>query len=347
MEKKKIVFLYTEIATYFLACVNTLLQKHPVEVHVIRYKTNKEAPFRFNFPAGLKIYERNEYSNNQLYELVSNISPSLIICSGWVDKGYLNICKKNNAISVLTLDNHWKGTLKQWILRFISPFYLKRRFSFCWVPGALQLEYAMKLGFKKKFILTGFYSCDFEYFQKQFFLTREKKCSNFPRRFIYVGRYVDAKGIQKLWKAFTELQEEEPNEWELWCLGTGPIQPVEHPKIRHFGFIQPGDLHHYIEATGVFVLPSLFEPWGVVVHEFAAAGFPIICSNEVGAHATFVENNINGYIYSSFETAGLRKAMKMMMTQTNERLNEMAKASQEKSKMITPALWTNQIISLL
>ena len=32
-------------------------------------------------------------------------------------------------------------------------------------------------------------------------------------------------------------------------------------------FLQPHDLVKMIDSTGCFVLPSRFEPWGVVVHE--------------------------------------------------------------------------------
>ena len=48
MEKKRIVFLYTEIATYFLACIEKLAQQPNVDITVIRWPLNKEAPFDFS-----------------------------------------------------------------------------------------------------------------------------------------------------------------------------------------------------------------------------------------------------------------------------------------------------------
>ena len=114
---------------------------------------------------------------------------------------------------------------------------------------------------------------------KTIFLTRKK---NFPKRFLYVGRYYDFKGVKTLWDAFIQLQVENPNDWELWCLGNGDLEPLEHPKIKHLGFMQPEDLDKIISETGIFILPSLFEPWGVVVQEYAAAGYPLILSNQIG-----------------------------------------------------------------
>jgi glycosyltransferase involved in cell wall biosynthesis len=344
----KALFLYTEIADYFLASCKALLNKG-VEVHLVRWPVNKEAPFQFNYPDGIKIYERNDFDNERLFKLTEKINPDIIVCSGWVDKGYLFVCKKfkNKISTVLTLDNHWRGDFKQQIARLMSPFYLKNRFSHCWVPGALQLDYALKLGFKKEKIQTGFYSCDFELFYNQYLENLESKSQQFPKRFIFVGRYYEFKGIRDLWTAFIELQNESPSDWELWCFGVGDIDPINHDKIKHFGFVQPKDLPPFIKDTGVFVLPSHFEPWGVVVHEYAAAGFPIICSDEVGARLAFVENDVNGYIYKSGNVLELKKQLKKIMSLNDAKLVEMGNKSVEKAKLNTPEVWANKLLKMI
>lgn len=350
MGKKKIVFLYTEIATYFLACVEKLAQQKDVDIHIIRWPLNQEAPFAFSFPENLKIYDRTVYkSDAALLNHVKSLEPAILYSSGWIDKAYLKVCKqyKNKIPVIVGFDNQWKGSLKQYIATFISPFKILNHFSHCWVPGKLQEEYALRLGFKKSNILTGFYSCDFDFFHDQYLANKQNKEKEFPKRFIYVGRYYEFKGIKDLWTAFIELQNEFPNEWELWCLGTGDIEPIVHPKIRHFGFIQPKDLPAFIKDTGVFILPSHFEPWGVVVHEFAAAGFPIICSDEVGARTAFVENNFNGYIYRSGDVAALKAVMSGMIRLGDAELLRMSENSVGKAKQITPQTWSKQLVSLL
>ncbi len=344
----KILFLYTEIADYFLAGCKELINK-AADVHVVRWQVNQEAPFQFNYPNGLNVYDKNNYSGIRLLQLVDKINPDIIICSGWVDKDYLAVCKKykNKAITILTLDNQWKGSLKQLFASIISPFYLKFRFNKCWVPGELQKKYARKLGFENENIIDGFYTCDFNLFQNQYLKNRIEKEKNFPKRFIFVGRYYEFKGIRDLWQAFIELHNESPNDWELWCLGTGTIDPIKHEKIKHFGFVQPKDLPHYIKETGVFVLPSHFEPWGVVVHEFASAGFPLICSNEVGAKTAFVEDAVNGYIYKAGDIQQLKSKMKLMMNESSEKLISMGLKSVEKAKKNTPEIWADKLIRMI
>ncbi len=349
MEKKKIVFLYSEIATYFLACVEKLAEQPSVEIYVVRWPVNKEAPFEFKLSPAIKMYNRMDYTTAQLAQLIVSIQPNIIYCSGWMDKGYLSICKQyRSKIPVIVgFDNQWKGTVKQWIVVLLCPFKIRNHFSHCWVPGSLQYTYALRLGFPKSNILTGFYSCDVDFFNEQYRKFKQQKQTNFPKRFLYVGRYVASKGVNDLWMAFKELQEEQPNEWELWCLGTGDVEPIKHPKIKHFGFVQPAGMSTFIENTGVFVLPSHFEPWGVVVHEFAAAGFPIICSDEVGARTTFVQNDLNGYIYPSGNKEALKAAMTAILNSSNETLNAMAAESIKKASLITPDLWAKQLISVL
>jgi glycosyltransferase involved in cell wall biosynthesis len=350
MEKKKIIFLYTEIAEYFLACTDKLREMHPeAEVHIVRFPVNKEAPFKFNIGNDIMVYDRDSYNDPELLELVNSIRPQLIVCSGWVDKGYLAVCKafKKKAVTVLALDNHWRGDIKQRVAALLSPFYLLNRFSKCWVPGEHQYKYAQKLGFKRKNIGTGFYSCDHDFFNEQYLKAKESKKVNFPKRFIFVGRYYEFKGIRDLWQAFIDLQKESGSDWELWCLGTGDVEPVEHPSIKHFGFVQPADMSRFIQEAGVFVLPSHFEPWGVVVHEFAAAGFPLICSDAVGSGSTFVENNFNGYIYKAGHIDDLKQALSKVINADRQKLVEMAENSTKKAKQITPEVWAKQLISFL
>jgi len=100
------------------------------------------------------------------------------------------------------------------------------------VPGQIPKKYALKLGFKPHAIETGFYSCDLNRFESIYQSQKELKQTQFPKRFLYVGRYYSFKGIQELWQAFLELQQEHPNQWELWCLGVGDIEPIHHPKLN-------------------------------------------------------------------------------------------------------------------
>ena len=348
--KRNIVFLYTEIAPYFLACCKKLAESKNVNIHVVRYPVNTEAPLEFKEETNdLVLYNRKNYSDEQLKALVQNLTPSLIVCSGWIDKLYLEICRMyfKKVPTVLTMDTQWRGDLKQHVATFLSPFYLLKRFSYAWVPGEAQKKYALKLGFKESQIRKGFYSADADHFSSLYNLFVEKKKKNFPKRLIYTGRYYDFKGISNLWEAFIELQQENPNEWELWCLGTGTLKPIDHPKIKHFGFVQPKDFGQYAENTGVFVMPSLFEPWGVVLHEFALMGFPLLVSDRVGAAEIFLSDKVNGFLFEAENPTSLKEKLKTIMQLSSEDLTLMGDESRKRSLAITPNLWADTVMNFI
>lgn len=348
----KILILYSEIASYTITCLKSLLEKNvDIEVHLFRWPVNKEAPFQFSFPDKVKVYERSEYTDLKLVNKVVEISPSLIVCSGWMDKGYLKVAKKyfGKIPTVLTLDNHWRGDVKQRLAALISPFYLKNRFSHVWVPGESQFQFARKLGYPSTKIKKGFYSADVDLFNKYYKNSKSIKEEQFPKVILYVGRYVRHKGIFDLWNAFIELQKEFPNEWELWCVGTGEEYDnrVVHEQIKHFGFIQPENFEEIIQKSGVYILPSHFEPWGVSLHEFVAAGFPVLCSEKVGASEKFLKNGQNGFQFEAGNIVSIKNSLMKIINSSENELIDMQKKSIELSSQITPKKWAETLISFL
>lgn len=347
----KFLFLYTELAGYFLACVKALMQEYPVEVHIVRWPVNKEAPFQLTIPDGAKVYDKQQYNREQLMELSHCIAPDLVFCTGWLDKDYVAVAKsfKKQVPVLVGMDNHWFGTVKQRAARLLAHFTLHRIFTHAFVAGAPQHTYALKLGFKKEHILQGYYAADVNQFQKAYLESQPLKKIAFPNRFIYVGRYVKQKGVEDLWEAFVQLQQEMPNDWELWCLGTGPLEDVavKHSQIKHLGFVQPQQMQRYISQAGVFVLPSHYEPWGVVVHEFAAAGFPLLCSSSVGAATAFLKDKVNGYLFKAGEVGELKKAMEAVILSSEADLLQMGEQSVVLALHHTPSKWAAKLMKLV
>ena len=342
----KVLFLYTELADYFLKCCEELAKS--CEINIIRWPVNKEAPFDFSYSDKIKVFDKDKYSFSGLETLVASIQPDMIICSGWIDKDYLKITKPyfGKIPTVLTCDTHWRGSLKQYVAVFLSRIFLLDRFSHAWVPGEPQEVYVKKLGFKKEKISRGFYCCDLAKFNKIYETQSLQKQKNFPKVLLYVGRYYEFKGIKDLWQAFIELQRDEPNEWELWCLGAGDLEPVQHPKIKHYGFVQPKDLEPILAQTGVFVLPSRFEPWGVVVQEYAAAGFPMLISTAVGAGESFLSEGRNGFSFVPHNVSGLKKELKKVMNLSSKELILMSEESHVLAQKISPVKWANTVLGI-
>ncbi len=343
-----ILFLYTELAGYFLAGIRELVSKS-VDVHVVRWPVNKEAPFDFEFPSNLNIYERDNYSYSQLQDLVKKINPDVIFSSGWVDSGYLKVCRKykGKTPTVLTMDNQWHGTIRQYIMRLLSPFKLHSAYNKAWVPGKPQKEYALKLGFKEADIQTGFYSADVNFFSP--IKSERSSKDKYPHRLLYVGRYINAKGLDLLFKSWMEICEEHDHDWQLICVGTGELfdsRPI-HPRIEHLGFKQPSEMLELLKDVGAFVLPSRFEPWGVVVHEMAASGLPMVVSSAVGSVTEFLDEGVNGYIFSSEDADDLKCKLLKIIWQSDDELKKMSDNSYSKGIRHTPQKWADKVMGYL
>lgn len=346
---KKVVFLYTELAGYFLSCLEALSDTG-VEIHVFHLPVNREAPFRISGIRGVHLVQRKNLNRESLHEKVNAIAPDLMLCSGWVDKDYLSVCLawRRRIPVVLLMDNQWRGSLKQMLAATFGKILFHGYFTHVWVPGEPQKQFAVRLGFKGEYLHTGFYCADnrlFSAWQSEF--EAEKK-TEMPHRLLYVGRYVKHKGIFDLWQAFEQLAPQFPD-WELWCAGTGDCweQRARHPRIKHFGFVQPADLGPLIRQTSVFVLPSHFEPWGVVLHEMSAAGMPLVCSGAVGAASAFVSQGKNGLLFAAGNCKQLENALKQVMSCSNEQLNDMGAHSMQLAAHINQQTWTATVHKLM
>jgi glycosyltransferase involved in cell wall biosynthesis len=344
---KRITILYTELADYSLACFRAL-KECEVKLMLIHWPINPEAPFQFDLSFCKHVISRNERSDEDLVKSVRDFNPDLILCSGWMDKTYMNICEqhRNKVPVVLSMDNHWTGSLKQHLAILIAPFKLLNTFNRAFVPGNAQKDYALRLGFKEMHIQRGFYSAYTAKFQSVFETTHEQKKNNFPKRFLYLGRYVEHKGIFDLWDAFQKFRVTHPD-WELWCVGTGDQfeNRVEADGIRHFGFIQPSEMLPILQETGVYILPSHFEPWGVSVHEMAVAGFPMLLSDKIGSEEAFLKGN--GREFQSGNVDSLLDAMQWIAQQDVSQLTQMAERSNALGLRNTPEIWAEKLLSFL
>lgn len=345
----KFLVLYEELAAYFLNCLNYLAETSDCTILVYMKKVNAVAPFKFDeIHKNIKIIEREQFTDEEIVSAIKTFDPDFTYLSGWIHKPYIQYIKQLKLKSVVIgFDNQYTGSLKQIVGALYFRLFYKPHLKAAFVPGKSQFKFAQKLGFNKRNISYNLYTCDQSLYSNYYLKTQEEKKARFPKRFLFVGRYVSEKGIDLLWDAFVEMQNEQESTWELWCIGNGSLKPPVHPKIKHMGFIQPADFLSIIQQTGVFVLPSAFEPWGVVVHEFTCAGYPIICTNKVGSAEQFIHPNINGYIINPSDKMALKNALKKIVSLSDSELVKMGEQSYELAKQITPEIWKQSLLKLV
>lgn len=347
----KAFFLYTELADYTLQCMKVHLEMNPNdEIHVIHYPVNREAPFRLYPIERLTYYEKTNTDAGDYWELFNEINPDIILCSGWNDRSYNKFVKAAGKLVpvVLCFDNYFRYTLKQLVGVPVARVLFRGVYDAVWVPGNKQKKYARILGFKESQIHTCFYSTDTRRYTNWYKEFRQSKQQKFPHRLLCVARYIPQKGLPLLWSAFAELCDEMDHDWELVCAGAGEgfEDRMIHNRIKHLGFIQPGKFGELIGDCGVFVLPSYFEPWGVVLNEFASSGFPMIVSNKVGSSDLFLEEGRNGFVFKSGNKGSLKEALRNVFSLSDAELLEMSEHSAKMAEQCTALNWSARLSEL-
>jgi len=134
---------------------------------------------------------------------------------------------------------------------------------------------------------------------------------------IYVGRLVPHKGVRGLLAAFEQARADVPN-LALLIVGDGPERdPLEHagkadPSIRLTGRLGQDGVVEALHTSDIAVLPSNFEPWGLVVNEAMAAGLPVIASDRVGAVDDLVRDGETGIVFPAGDIVALTRALRRL-----------------------------------
>jgi glycosyltransferase involved in cell wall biosynthesis len=115
--------------------------------------------------------------------------------------------------------------------------------------------------------------------------------------------------------------------------------------IRVEGFVQPQRIPDAFASAGCLILPSLYEPWALVIHEATSAGLLILASEEVGAAAHLVQPGYNGFICSKEDSKGLAALMSKVSALSDACLDEMSRASFLLSRQYSPKRWADTLLS--
>jgi glycosyltransferase involved in cell wall biosynthesis len=79
--------------------------------------------------------------------------------------------------------------------------------------------------------------------------------------------------------------------------------------MRFEGLKQVDELPACYAAADCFVLPSLSEPWGLVVNEAMASGLPVLISRRCGCARDLVREGENGFLFDPTRPDELARLM--------------------------------------
>lgn len=127
----------------------------------------------------------------------------------------------------------------------------------------------------------------------------------------YAGRLVYEKGVQHLLAAVPALRSRFPG-LRVVIAGDGPHRPaleaLATEGVSFAGFLGGHDLTALMGASDCYVVPSIYEPFGMVAIEAAAAGTPVAVA-ATGGLAEIVEHGVTGVTFRPGDPAALTEAL--------------------------------------
>ncbi len=358
--------LWTHYKAVIYSCLYNILVTNGYELLVVHIAINEEGrksfgeidlsmhkyPYRILFAKSIDRITWFAKASRLLKEVI-HFRPNLVVLPGWDSPAYSFTALISKILSIKTvisvdsteLDHRriiFKETIKKIILKLYDA-------SFTY--GTASTNYMQKLGMVSDRIFVKLNAVDKSAIENLYGkygnnLKDLKKEYGFkPFNFIFVGRLSPEKNIPSLIKAFKNLKVTSPTAemWGLIIVGDGPLlqeleSMVKRDDIFDVYFVggKPWNeavLYYYL--ADVFVLPSVSEPWGLVVNEAMICGLPVIVSNKAGASFDLIKEGENGFTFEPTDIGMLTNIMRKFVDGELD-IEKMGANSKEIIKSYTP-----------
>lgn len=244
--------------------------------------------------------------------VIDRAAPDAVAIPGWSRPGCLhafNHALRRGLPTILLSESQAHDAPRRRIAEWAKAM-LVRSADAALVGGRTHAGYLVSLGMAPDRIRLGYDAVDNAHFSRAAEDCRRRpedlrRRLGLPRRYMLCcARFVPVKNLPALVEACAILRRRGHSDMSLVLVGDGPerarIEAVarEHGVagcVHLAGFRQIDELPAYYALAEVFVLPSLVEPWGLVVNEAMACGLPVVVSERAGCARELVRA-VNGRV---------------------------------------------------
>ncbi len=297
----------------------------------------------------------------KLWTKLSELNPDAILIPGYYTLPAIAATfwarlhgKTTILMSESTFDDHPRHRFKE----AMKGAALRVLFHASIAGGVRQIAYLKTLGFREDKIARLYDVVDNDYYQEQADNCRKRGRGgheNLPENyFLFVGRLAPEKNVDGLITAFEQYRRNGGN-WSLVLVGDGPSAAQLKAQavaagiadyVVFAGLKNTADIVPYFAFADCFVLPSMREPWGLVVNEAMAAGLPLIVSDRCGCADDLVEPEKNGYIFNPSDPRELGPLLTKFAGLNPERRQRMGRCSREIISRYSPELWAEEVVRI-
>ena len=149
---------------------------------------------------------------------------------------------------------------------------------------------------------------------------RRRQPRHEPAKLLYVGRLEYEKGIQDAIAALPRIRRSHPGT-TLHIAGEGTqyawlAQLARTHRVARavsfMGTLDHAELLGWLHGADAIVLPSRYEPFGIIALEAAAAGIPLVASTAGGLGEAIVDS-VTGLSFEPADVAGLASSVRQVL----------------------------------
>ena len=313
-----ICFAWDGFPQYAARCIRAFVQT--TEEPVVVLATKPTVPIKgMDELCGCEIKWIEREEPRTLRELLGEV-PKCIFIGGWNIPSFNHFrdeARNAGGRAIGMCDNNFVFSFKECLKAIRFRLWLRGKYDDFFVPGKSGVRLLRFYGVPRKKIATGMYSADATLFEDGLPLAKREK------KMLYVGQFIDRKNVLRLCKAF-RMSEGYANGWTLDVYGSGPLRDMipTGEGISVHNFMQPEQLAEVYRQSRCFILPSISEHWGVVVHEAALSGCVLLLSDCIGAGEDFLAEGGNGFSFGPKSVDSIASAMRRVYAMTDAELNK-------------------------
>ena len=174
-----------------------------------------------------------------------------------------------------------------------------------------------------------------------------------PLRILFCGQMIKRKGVDLLIEAFAKIIASGRKArlvlvgWEsdLPHMLEGLPETVREA-IEYAGFHPPEALPGLFARAHLFILPSRYDGWGVVVNQAIGAGLPVIVTRSVGSSHDLVTHGDNGLVIETGSAEAICEALCHYIDDP-QRIRKAGQSSRQRSLEITPEVGAARWVSII
>lgn len=313
-------------AFYKINLYNKIFEKR--DIFVVFFGTSNQvvepeniddaAQFPFVILNNFQVEKRNRLKTFfKILKIVQKLRPQRIIYGGYIMPdmialSYLQDRRKNILQTESASESKMSG------MAFFLKKLILKRFDKAIASGSTHAGVLEKMGFKNEILVSK--GVGIIHHTKKLRETNNDVEGNW--RFLFVGRLIDVKNLEKLIDVFNQ------NELPLTIVGNGPLMDKLRGKaeknIVFTGYVENAALDGIYGSHHFFILPSLSEAWGLVVEEALAKGCVPLVSERVGCAQELVVQPQTGCTFDPLNSDSMQNAINMAILNYDTLLSRVA-----------------------